>query len=86
MASPHRHSAAGASRTIKAAWIQFPELAIVNASQTYRRIDEITYRYSSGDYATELTVDDDGIVASYDVWQRTAFAFGPVDTRPLDDG
>jgi uncharacterized protein len=78
--------AIGASRTIKAAWVRFPELSVVNTPQTYTRIDEATYRYASGDYASELTVDDDGIVASYDVWQRTGLAFGQDDTRPLDDG
>lgn len=79
------HLAIGASKTIKAAWIRFPGLTVENVAQTYTRVDDVTYRYASGDYASELIVDDDGIVASYDVWQRTGLAFGPDDTRPLDD-
>ena len=76
--------AIGASNTIKAAWIRFPELSIVKASQTYARLDEFTYRYSSGDFTAELTVDDDGLVAAYGVWQRTGLALGPDDTEALD--
>ena len=76
--------AVGASQTIKAAWITFPDLKVVKASQTYARLDEFTYRYESGDFESELTVDDDGLVTSYAVWQRTGFAMGPDDTEPLD--
>lgn len=72
------------SQTIKAAWIRFPELTIVKAAQTYSRLDEFTYRYASGDFEAELTVDEEGIVAAYAVWQRTGVALGPTDTEPLD--
>ncbi len=74
----------GAKNTIKAAWIRFPELTVVKAAQTYTRLDEFTYRYSSGTFTAELTVDDDGLVASYAEWQRTGYAMGPNDTEPLD--
>lgn len=74
----------GASRTIQAAWVRFPELAVVKAAQTYTRLDEFTYRYASGAFEAELTVDDDGLVASYSEWQRTGYAMGPDDTEPLD--
>ncbi len=76
--------AIGASKTIKAAWIRFPELVAVNAGQTYTRLDEFTYRYASGSFEATLTVDDDGIVTQYNDWQRTGLAFGPDDTQPLD--
>jgi hypothetical protein len=76
--------AVGASKTIKAAWVRFPELTVVKAAQTYTRLDEFTYRYASGDFEAELTVDDTGLVASYAVWQRTGIAMGPDDTEPLD--
>jgi len=76
--------AVGASRTIQAAWIRFPELTIVKAAQTYARLDEFTYRYSSGTFEAELTVDDDGLVTAYAEWQRTGIAMGPDDTEPLD--
>jgi hypothetical protein len=77
--------AVGASRTIQAAWVRFPELVVVKAAQTYTRVDEFTYRYASGDFEAELTVDDDGLVASYAEWQRTAVAMGPDAPAPLDD-
>jgi hypothetical protein len=74
----------GASATIRAAWVRFPELSVVKADQTYTRLDEFTYRYASGDFESELTIDDDGLVASYAAWQRTAYAIGPEDDMPLD--
>jgi hypothetical protein len=74
----------GASHTIQAAWIRFPELSVVKASQTYTRLDEFTYRYASGDFSAELTVDDEGLVAAYADWRRTGIAIGPDDTAPLD--
>jgi hypothetical protein len=74
----------GATATIKAAWVRFPELDVVKAAQTYTRLDEYTYRYSSGDFTAELTVDEDSLVASYAEWQRTGMAFGPEDTESLD--
>jgi uncharacterized protein len=76
--------AIGGSATIQAAWIRFPELTVVKAAQTYTRLDELTYRYESGTFAADLSVDDDGLVAVYAEWRRTAFATGPDDTEPLD--
>ena len=76
--------AVGASTTIQAAWVRFPELTVVKAAQTYTRLDEFTYRYASGTFEAELTVDDDGLVTSYAGWQRTAFAMGPDSAEPLD--
>ena len=76
--------AIGRSDTIQAAWVTFPELTVIKAAQTYTRLDEFTYRYSSGTFEADLTVDDDGLVAGYAVWRRTGFSFGPDDTAPLD--
>ena len=74
----------GESKTIDAAWLQFPGLEVVKAAQMYTRLDEHTYRYASGTFEAELTVDDEGLVISYAVWRRTAFAMGPDDPTPLD--
>lgn len=74
----------GGSATIQAAWVRFPELTVVKAAQTYSRLDEFTYRYASGTFEAELTVDDDGLVTSYAAWQRTGYAIGPDDTEPID--
>ena len=76
--------AIGASQTIQAAWVTFPELAVTKAAQTYTRLDEFTYRYASGTFEAELTVDDDGLVTGYADWRRTGYASGPDDTEPLD--
>jgi hypothetical protein len=74
----------GGSQSIKAAWVRFPDLTVEKATQTYARLDDFTYRYASGTYEGELVVDDDGLVASYDVWRRTGLALGGDDTEPLD--
>jgi uncharacterized protein len=74
----------GASTTIKAAWVRFPGLDVVKAAQVYTRLDESTYRYASGDFAADLTVDDDGLVMRYAVWQRTALAHGRDEPEALD--
>ena len=76
--------AVGASHTIRAAWVRFPELVVEKTAQTYTRLDEYTYHYASGTFEADLTVDDDGLVAAYAVWRRTAVATGPEDTEPLD--
>jgi uncharacterized protein len=76
--------AVGASHTIQAAWLRFPELTVSKSAQTYTRLDELSYRYESGAFSAELVVDDDGLVASYAVWRRTGLALGPDDTEPLD--
>jgi hypothetical protein len=76
--------APGKAATIKAAWVRFPELVVVKAAQTYARLDEFTWRYASGTFDAELTVDEDGLVVAYADWRRTAFAMGSDDTAPLD--
>jgi hypothetical protein len=78
------HLGIGASKTIQVAWVRFPELTVEKAPQTYTRLDEATYRYESGTFGAELTVDDDGLVAAYAVWRRTGVAYGIDDTEPLD--
>jgi uncharacterized protein len=74
----------GSSQTIKAAWVRFPDLEVVKADQTYTRVDEFTYRYASGTFEAELSVDDDGLVTQYAEWRRTGYATGLDDTEPLD--
>lgn len=74
----------GASKTVQAAWVRFPELTVEKSAQTYSRLDEFTYRYASGTFEAELVVDDDGLVAAYAAWERTGVADGLDDTAPLD--
>ena len=63
--------AVGDQQDISAAWLQFPELRLVAATQTYRRLDDTTWRYSSGHFAADLLVDDEGYVRRYgdDLWR-----------------
>jgi hypothetical protein len=74
----------GASRTIQAAWVRFPDLTVQKAAQTYSRLDESTYHYSSGTFEADLMVDDEGLVMEYAEWRRIGIALGPDDTEPLD--
>jgi uncharacterized protein len=74
----------GKSATIQAAWVRFPELTVMKAAQTYTRLDQFTYRYTSGTFEADLTVDDDGLVTGYAEWRRTGHVSGPDDTEPLD--
>ncbi len=74
----------GQKRTVQVAWVRFPELTVEKVPQTYQRVDEYTYRYTSGTFEGEMTVDDDGLVAGYAVWERTGVAVGPEDSEPLD--
>jgi hypothetical protein len=74
----------GGSQTLQAVWVRFPELTVERAPQTYTRLDEFTYRYTSGTFEAELVVDDDAVVAQYGPWERTGVSDGPDDTAPLD--
>ena len=74
----------GTSKAIKAALVDFPELTVTKQEQTYTRVDEFTYRFKSGDFEEDLSVDDEGLVTAYWIWQRTGLAIGPSETEPLD--
>jgi uncharacterized protein len=76
--------AVGATATIQAALVTFPALEVVKTAQTYTRLDESTYRFVLGDFEADLTVDEDGLVAAYGPWTRTALAFGPEAPEALD--
>lgn len=61
------------SRTIAAAWVDFPGLVVHRVEQRYTRISEDTYRYENlpTGVVAELTVDSQGLVISYPPgWQR----------------
>ena len=76
--------AVGGIHKIQAAWLRFPEFTVVKTAQTYTRLDEFTYRYTSGTFEADLTVDDDGLVAAYAEWRRTGVSMGPNESEPLD--
>jgi hypothetical protein len=64
--------AVGEEAPVRAAWLRFPSFALEPLSQTYRRLEERLYRYSSagGKFVRDLPVDAAGFVTEYpDYWQ-----------------
>lgn len=57
----------GSDAKVSAAWLRFPDFELEPLEQIYRRVDERTYHYESGggDFVTELTVDQFGLVTRY---------------------
>jgi hypothetical protein len=61
----------GEEATVRAAWLRFPSFALEPLEQSYRRLGDRTYRYSSagGRFVAELEVDDDGLPRRYgEIW------------------
>jgi hypothetical protein len=69
--------ARGESRTIQVAWLRFPQLTVAKMAQTYTRLDTTRYRYASGDFESDLTIDNEGFVVEYDDWRRPGIDSGP---------
>jgi uncharacterized protein len=62
--------AVGEARDIDVVYLCVPQLTVSRAHQRYRRLDG-GYRYESGSFAADLTVDDAGVVIDYpDLWRR----------------
>ena len=62
--------AIGESRDIDVAYLSVPRLTISRARQRYQRLDR-GYRYRSGRFAADLTVDDADLVIDYpNLWRR----------------
>jgi hypothetical protein len=65
----------GASAEITAVRVDFPQRDIEKVSQSYERLAERRYRYRSGDYSADLTVNEDGLVVAYPAgWMTEAEA------------
>jgi len=63
------------SLQIRAAWIQFPTLAVQPVAQRYTRLSATRYRYRNEDsgYEGHIDIDELGLPLSYEgVWTRTA--------------
>ena len=56
---------AGTTRTITAAWVLVPSLAVLPSQQTYTVLDARHVRYASGTFTADLTIDDAGYVVHY---------------------
>jgi uncharacterized protein len=62
--------AAGGTAEIDAAYLSVPGLTVRRARQRYRRLAG-GYRYESGSFAADLTVDDADLVTDYpELWRR----------------
>ena len=62
----------GQQAEVKAAWLRFPSFELEPFPQVYTRLDEFTYRYSSGGgtFVRDLTVNNAGFVTDYPgLWQ-----------------
>ena len=62
----------GEHAEVKAAWLRFPSFELEPLSQVYTRLNEFTYRYSSGggEFVRDLTVNEVGFVTNYPgFWQ-----------------
>jgi hypothetical protein len=67
--------AIGETQAVRAAWLQFPTLAIEPLPQHYTRLDALRYRYESaeGAFTTEIAVDERGLATHYaGGWERIA--------------
>jgi hypothetical protein len=60
---------------IRAAWVQFPSLAVTAARQSYECLSAARYRYRSlaSGFTAEIEVDEDGLPTDYaGIWRRIA--------------
>ena len=67
--------AIGQVQEIAVAWIRFPSLEIVRASQSYERLADRKYRYRSlgSGFTAEIDVDEIGLTVRYEgIWERVA--------------
>jgi uncharacterized protein len=67
--------AVGEQAAVPVAWLRWPELRVERALQRYERLAKDRYRYSSGAFAAELVVDENGLVVDYEgLWRAVARA------------
>jgi uncharacterized protein len=55
----------GTSSTVDVAWILVPSLQVLDSSQTYRVVGDHRLRFTSGSFAADLDVDEQGYVTRY---------------------
>ncbi len=66
----------GCEREIAVAWVKFPDLRVERGLQTYTHIANNVWRYTSGAFTADLTVDGSGMVVRYgdNLWRRVGEA------------
>lgn len=66
----------GDEAAVRAAWLRFPSMQLEPLEQTYRRLAEDVYRYTSrgGAFTADLRVSAEGWVVDYPgVWKAVSF-------------
>lgn len=76
-AASRRHPLApGEERTLRVAWVRFPDLEVQAVEQEYKRLDAGTgpkryrYRNLTSGFVGELSADDEQMVVAYGPWVR----------------
>jgi hypothetical protein len=64
--------AVGERREIAVCWVRFPSFEVTPGRQVYERVGERAWRYRSGGFEADLTVDADGFVETYADWREVA--------------
>lgn len=61
---------------LDAAWVRFPQMTVEVLSQSYERIGDRMYRYTSPGFQRDIEVDGAGVVVRYgdDLWQAVDLA------------
>jgi uncharacterized protein len=72
----------GESADTRAAWVGWPNLEVVVSDQTYERLGDNEYRFRSGDFESDLLVDDTGLVLKYGDEYWRALAHGSRAVEP----
>lgn len=74
----------GQHADVDVAWVDFPSLTIRRSHQTYTRLSTWTWHYRSGTHASELDVDDAGLVTTYGngLWHRNDLARDATPSGP----
>lgn len=74
------HLPVGQTMALAATWIRFPSLEIERLEQSYERLSTNRYRYRSGHFMADLTLDPDGLVVQYGAyWKAVATSREPVN-------
>jgi uncharacterized protein len=61
----------GAAHDIEVAYVSVPELDVRKVSQRYTRLCETRFRYESGSFQRDLSLDESGFVLDYPgLWRR----------------
>jgi uncharacterized protein len=57
--------AIGQTQAIDVVYIRAPQMRVERSSQRYTRLGEVQYRFETGDFRADVTVDQDGLVMEY---------------------